>query len=208
MNPNTGRLAVAESAHSLCGAKRLGKARSDEAAESDQRPRAVPAATLLAIASAFPFAFLYEGAFSGGKCLALKAAGNTGPAWQPPFGHAIPNWDFEIAEKPAPGQYRYLQFAWKALSKETKGMSLLLGRAWPGGGYNLFAGEHDWKEGVVASKKIADAPPSDWQIVTVDLWEMHKKPLRIQALSLAALGGGAAFDRIRLARSLEDLRGK
>ena len=85
-------------------------------------------------------------------------------------------------------------------------MSLLLGRAWPGGGYNVFAGGHDWKEGAVASKKIADAPPTEWQVVTVDLWEMHKKPMRIQALSLSALGGGAAFDRILLARTPEDLK--
>lgn len=153
-----------------------------------------------------PFAFQYEGAYSGGKCLVLKSAGGTGPAFVAPFGHAVPNWDFEIVEKPGPGQYRYLQFAWKALSKETKGMSLLLGRAWPGGGYNLFAGDHDWKEGVLASRKIADAPPTEWQVVTVDLWELYGKEVRVQALSLSAFGGGAAFDRIELARTREDLK--
>ena len=58
----------------------------------------------------------------------------------------------------------------------------------------------------VASKKIAEAPPMDWQVVTVDLWDLHKKPMRIQALSLSALGGGAAFDRILLARTAEDLK--
>ena len=43
------------------------------------------------------------------------------PLWTPPFGHAVPNWDFPIAEEPGPGQYRYLQFAWKATSEQTTG---------------------------------------------------------------------------------------
>jgi hypothetical protein len=152
-----------------------------------------------------PFAFQYTGAFSGGKCLALTGEGNTLPNYQPPFGHAVPNWDFEIAEKPGPGQYRYLQFAWKALSPKTTGIAVLLGPAWPGGGVNVVAGRYDWREGVIATKQAADTPPADWQVVRVDLWDLARKPLRIQALGLAAAGGGAAFDQLMLGRTLEDL---
>jgi hypothetical protein len=151
-----------------------------------------------------PFAFQDSGAFSGGKCLALTAEGNTLPGWQPPFGHAVPNWDFEIAEKPGPGQYRYLQFAWKALSPQTTGMSLLLGRAWPGGGFNIVAGDYDWREGVIATKRAVERPPAEWQVVRVDLWELSRKAVRVQALGLGAKGGGAAFDQVLLGRTPED----
>jgi outer membrane protein assembly factor BamB len=152
-----------------------------------------------------PFAFRYEGAFSGGKCLALTAEGNTVPAWQPPFGHAVPNWDFEIAEKPGPGQYRYLQFAWKGLSPKTTGMSLLVGRAWPGGALNIATGRYQWPEGVLATRQVSDKIPMEWEVVRVDLWDLYKKPLRIQALGLGTTGGGAAFDQILLGRTPEDL---
>jgi hypothetical protein len=153
-----------------------------------------------------PFGFKYGGAFSGGKCLELSSAGETGPAWQPPFGHAIPNWDFEIAENPKPGQYRYLQFAWKAASDKTTGMGLLLGRAWPGGGIAAIAGDVKWKEGVIVEVKLAGKLPTEWTTVRIDLWAAAKgKPPRIQALSLMVNGGGALFDQIVLSRSLEDL---
>jgi outer membrane protein assembly factor BamB len=152
-----------------------------------------------------PFAFQYAGAFSGGKCLALTTEGNTLPNYLPPFGHCVPNWDFEIAEKPGPGQYRYLQFAWKALSPKTTGVALLVGPAWPGGGVNVVAGRYDWHEGVIATKQTAEKPPADWEVVRVDLWQLARKPLRIQALGLAAAGGGAAFDQLLLGRTLEDL---
>jgi hypothetical protein len=149
--------------------------------------------------------FRYTDAFSGGKCLELKKAGDCAPEWRPPFGHAVPNWDFEIAEKPAAGQYRYLRFAWKATSMETTGMSLLLGRAWPGGGVAVSVGDVKWSEGVLAEKRVPGKPPTQWREETIDLWEITKgKPPRIQALNLRTTGGGALFDRIILMRSLSE----
>jgi hypothetical protein len=152
-----------------------------------------------------PFAFQPTRAYSGGKCLTLAGEGNVLPTWRPPFGHAVPNWDFEIVEDPKPGQYRYLQFAWKATSDRTTGMSLLVGRAWPGGGVAVNAGKYDWKEGVIATKQMADRPPTEWQVVRVDLWALTKKPLRIQALGLGTAGGGVLFDQILLGRSEVEL---
>jgi WD40 repeat protein len=153
-----------------------------------------------------PFGFKYGGAFSGGKCLELSSSGETGPAWQPPFGHAIPNWDFEIAEDPKPGQYRYLQFSWKATSDKTTGIGLLLGRAWPGGGVAVISGDVKWKEGVIVEHKLDGKPPTEWTTVRVDLWALTKgKPPRVQALSLMATGGGALYDQIVLSRTMEDL---
>jgi hypothetical protein len=153
-----------------------------------------------------PFGFRYGGAYSGGKCLELSATGETGPAWQPPFGHAVPNWDFEIAEDPKPGQYRYLQFAWKATTDKTTGIGLLLGRAWPGGGIAVLTGDAKWKEGVIVEHKLDGNPPTEWTTVRVDLWALTKgKPPRIQCLSLMANGGGALFDQIVLGRTTADL---
>jgi hypothetical protein len=153
-----------------------------------------------------PFAIKYGGAYSGGKCLELSSAGETGPAWLPPFGHAVPNWDFEIAEEPKAGQYRYLQFAWRANSDKSTGMGLLLGRAWPGGGVAVVAGDARWKEGVIVEHKIDGKLPTEWTNVRVDLWALTKgKPPRIQALSLMATGGGAQFDQIVLGRTTADL---
>jgi len=154
-----------------------------------------------------PFIFKYDDAYRGGKSLALTKEGTAGPDWNPSFGHAIPNWDFEIAEHPQPGQYRWLQFAWKALSPQTTGMALLIGGPWPSGGYNIVAGNQHWNEGVLAEKQITATPPQQWQVVRVDLWDLYQKPMRIQSMSLIAVGGGAAFDQIVLGRDEGDLPG-
>jgi hypothetical protein len=149
--------------------------------------------------------FRYTDAFSGSKRLENQQEGMYAPEWRPPFGHAVPNWDFEIAEKPGPGQYRYLRFAWKAASEGTTGMSQMLGRAWPGGGVAVSVGDVKWMEGVVAEKRLAGKPPTTWREETIDLWEAMKgKPPRTQALCLHARGGGALFDRIVLTRRLTD----
>ncbi len=148
--------------------------------------------------------FTYDGAYSGTKCLQLAADKSAVPTWQPPFGHRVPNWDFEIVEKPEPGQYRYLEFAWRALAPDTKGMTLRLAQA-HFGGVALCAGQETEFEGA-AVKRLADSPPRDWQVVRVDLWELFKRPTRIGSLSLGARGGPAAFDRIRLARTEQDLQ--
>jgi hypothetical protein len=153
-----------------------------------------------------PFGFRYGGAYSGGKCLELTAAGETVPEFRPPFGHAVPNWDIEIAEHPKAGQYRYLQFAWKATSDKTTGMGLLLGREWPGGGAAVVVGDAGWKEGVLAEHRLDGKPPAGWTTVRVDLWELTKGKLsRVRALNLVATGGGALFDQIVLARTPADL---
>jgi outer membrane protein assembly factor BamB len=152
-----------------------------------------------------PFEMARDDAFSGGLAIALRSPGTSVPAFQPPFGHALPNWDFPIAEHPTPGQYRWLQFAWKALPGTT-GMSLWVGDAWPGAGYAIVAGDPGPRPGAVATWKDPSAPPADWAKVRVDLWSLyHAKAIPIRALELAAVGGGALFDQILLARTEADL---
>ncbi len=146
-----------------------------------------------------------SGAYAGGKCLALTDEGVVLPNWIPPFGHAVPNWDFEVAENPAPGQFRYLQFAWKAASARTTGMSLLLGRSYPSGGVAVIAGKYDWKEGVIAAESVSPRPSAGWQVVRIDLFKLAKRPLRVQSIVLGSAGDGACFDQILLGRTPEDL---
>jgi hypothetical protein len=151
-----------------------------------------------------PLSFKFEGACSGGRCLWLSANGKAVAPYQPPFGHVLPNWDFEIAEKPQPGQYRWLQFSWKAQSPEAKGISLCLWGAQYGERALFHAGEPMKEEGTV-QRKIAETPPQKWENVRVDLWDFYKKPVRIRSMSLGCVGGPVAYDRILLAREEKDL---
>jgi len=126
------------------------------------------------------------------------------PRLQPVFGHALPNWDFEIAEKLRPGQYRYLQFAWRAGSPATRGITLRVDSNSYGHQVRCFAGESQAEDGT-RPKKIADAPPREWQLVRVDLWEVLQSSVHIRGLDLASRGGPAAFDQILLGRTANDL---
>jgi RNA polymerase sigma factor (sigma-70 family) len=149
--------------------------------------------------------FKLDAAYSGGRCLSLAGNRKVAPLYQPPFGHFIANWDFEIVEKPQPGQYRWLQFAWKAASGKTRGLTLGVGgEGAPNTGFHAGEPVEVWPG--AAARKVADAPPADWKVERVDLWEAFgKKPGRVQALFLGAAGDGALFDQIALGRSPQDL---
>jgi hypothetical protein len=128
------------------------------------------------------------GAFAGSHYFTLDPGkgkeANAAPAWQPPFGHEVPHWDFEVAEKPGPGQYRFLQFACKALAKGAVKVKLS-----------------------VAGVETAHSPGGEWQVYRVDLWRAGKgRPLRVRDLRVWCEGGPAAFDRVLLARSEDDLK--
>jgi len=151
------------------------------------------------------FDFQTDQGASGSLFAVLKAEGNAGPSFAPVFGHSVPNWAFTVVETPEkPGEIRWLEFAWKAMSPQTRGMSLQLGRR---GGLTFSAGEATPFEGASALKR-ADAPPADWTVERVDLWSIvkqAKQPFWIGSIGLGAVGGGAAFDRIRLAKTEQDL---
>jgi hypothetical protein len=152
----------------------------------------------------YPFAFRYDDAAAGGKCLSLTRAGTTTAHWRPPFGYVLPNWDFEIVEHPErPGQYRWLEFAWKAASSDTRGVTLRVGPH-HGAGVALSAGEATAFESAIAIEQ-SPRPPERWETVRVDLWKLHGQPFSIRSLSLGSVGGGALFDRLRLGRTEMDL---
>jgi hypothetical protein len=123
--------------------------------------------------------FKLEGAYRGGRCLAIRGDAGASPVWQPPFGHVIPNWDFEIAERPREGQYRFLSFAWQAASERTRGVSLQL--VGPQGGVKLSAGEpRRFSDTDPKATSLAAGPPREWRVEIVDLYALAKKPFRIQ----------------------------
>jgi hypothetical protein len=170
--------------------------------------------------------FVRGDAFSGGSYLRVEADRFIHPSYQGPFGHAIPNWDFKIVENPQkPGEYRWLQFAYKALAPQTRGVTLRIGQEWPGGGIIADMGEpFKLDEGVWVRKHIPDQSSSDgltgklsteWTVVRLDLWsalreskqwaQAKEKPFCIRCIDMGAVGGPAGFDQILLGRTALDL---
>jgi outer membrane protein assembly factor BamB len=147
-------------------------------------------------------------AYSGGHRLRIPGEGATGTAHIPPYGHALPLWDFEIVENPQPGQYRYLSIAWRADAPETKGLSLRIDGVSEAGpvAARIVVGERPAESTNPPEKKLGDTPPQQWQVVTVDLWELLKRPSRLRYFRVATAGGGGSFDRILLGRTEEDVR--
>lgn len=151
------------------------------------------------------------GAAVGTRCLRLKRAVERYPTSRAPFGHAMHDWDFRIVENPsAPGQYRYLQFAWKALSLRTTGISVRVGPAKSAPIFSVSVGDSHWPpQTSMVEKRIEGPVPLDWTVVRVDLWTFTAGAVKvIDQLALRSNGDGALFDQIVLARtegSLPDL---
>lgn len=167
-----------------------------------KRPRAVLFDDSDIFKNIYPYAdrwsFQLNGAYSGGRFWQVNANQTIAPTFLPPYGHMVPTWNFEIAENPQPGQYRWLQFAVKGLSPEAKGAAVFFG------GYRIHVGDPG-TEANGAPYKAAEALTQDWQTVRVDLWSLYKKPTNIQTLYLSAIGGPVGFDQIVLGRTEADL---
>ncbi len=97
----------------------------------------------------------------------------------------VAHWSFAIREQPQGGEYRYLQFATKALSPQTTRVTLT----------------------VVGAKPIVVEKPSEqWATTRVDLLPLlGGKPATITSINFGAEGGPAAFDQVLLGRTLKDL---
>jgi len=146
--------------------------------------------------------FDLKSAKSGNRSLVLEANKRVDPQYRERFDHTIPNWDFEIVENPKDGQYRYAQFAWKSGDGKATGVSITFTAA-ENKSVTLHAGAIRDARGTV--EKVADAIPSDWTVVRVDLWKLFGGPVRIQAMSLGSVGGAVCFDEILLGKTEEAL---
>jgi len=120
---------------------------------------------------------------------------------QAPYGHAVPNWDFEIVENPKPGQYRWLQWAWKAASPATKAMTFTLG----GGHDQAVASFYVGPDTPERTVKLADTVPAEWKVERVDLWKAFGRDGRVNSFIIIAPGGNMLMDQILLGATEKDL---
>jgi hypothetical protein len=117
------------------------------------------------------------------------------------FSPDVMGWDFPIVERPKPGEYRYLRFAWKKVG-EGPLMIQFHTRGTPADWVVRYhtGGNPPWP-----AKVVADAAPADWAVVTRDLFA------DFGALTLGGVaftpytGGDGLFDHILLGRTVADL---
>ncbi|WP_020474784.1 hypothetical protein [Zavarzinella formosa] len=142
----------------------------------------------------------------GGKIEAIKTdvfAGKVSLRVAPiqRFSPKLKGWDFPIVQKPGPGEYRLVRFAWKK-SANTSVMIQFCSQDidW---GHRYFSGPNppDWP-----AKQLSSESPREWVVVTRDLHQdFGTFNLKGIAFSPMAWGGWALFDHVVLGRTLEDL---
>ncbi len=134
------------------------------------------------------------GAWNGGCCLAVQP--------QQAFRAAMPGWGYSIAEKPEPGQYRYLRLAWR---KENGGgimVQLAHNGGWDAATARIHSGPNEFKWNSV---EIERDSPRDWRLATVDLWRAFGSNTTFTGIAFTPMSGGAGlYDAIYLARALDD----
>jgi putative membrane-bound dehydrogenase-like protein len=114
----------------------------------------------------------------------------------------IANWSFRIRENPAPGEYRYMRFAWKAADAKGIMLELAADGHWPSADKPLrryHAGENNtgWQ-----SLEVDSTAPREWTVVTRDLWQ-DVGDFTLTGLAPTAIGGAVYFDRVELLRQIE-----
>lgn len=124
------------------------------------------------------------------------------------FAEQIADWKLPIRERPQQGQYRYLRYAWKKIGGGGAMLEVAREGRWPpanavpapGGRY--VAGPNETGMDAIV---VAAAAPTDWTVVTVDLWK-DLGNCDVTGLSLMASGSGETlFDAMLLGGSIADL---
>lgn len=138
--------------------------------------------------------FIRGEAFTGERCLQVT----------PPqrYSSRIPNWSFRIRERPGPGEYRYLRFAWKSTAAHGVMIELADNGHWPPAAkplrrYHAGRNSTGW-----ASVEASKTPPENWTVVTRDLWKDFGD-FTLTGFAPTAMGGPALFDRLELLREKE-----
>ena len=129
------------------------------------------------------------------------AAGNASLRISPPqrWSLRIPGWQYRIVENPAPGEYRYLRFAWKSCGGQGVMIELAVDGNWPPADkpiWRYYSGQNTtgW-----AARQVAAEAPQQWVEVTCDLWKDFGA-FTLTGIAPTAIGGDALFDRIELLR--------
>lgn len=122
--------------------------------------------------------------FSGAGCIEVLPGQVRGFAPQP----------IAIAARPAPGQFRFVRFAWKQSAGD--GILVVL-RTRKNEGFCYYAGVPDPR--VPQAIEISPSLPSTWQMVTRDVYADFG-PLEIASINLRPFGAGTArFDLLAFA---------
>ncbi|HVC95724.1 MAG TPA: PVC-type heme-binding CxxCH protein [Pirellulales bacterium] len=140
------------------------------------------------------------------------------------FSPRILDWQFHIVEYPDTNDraatnrnesntsplpsptFRYLRFAWKSVGAQGVMFELAADGHWPPADKPLrryYSGRNSsgW-----AATEVSPDVPTEWTVVTVDLWKDFGE-FTLTGIAPTALEGPALFDKIELLRSLEDRPG-
>jgi hypothetical protein len=105
-------------------------------------------------------------------------------------------------EKPRPGEYRYLRFAWKRPEGNGVMVQLAVSGGTDWGRY--FAGQNT--VGFYPALQVSPQPPREWEVVTRDLFaDFGRMPFTLTGFSFTGMDGVALFDHVYLGRTLDDL---
>ena len=120
-------------------------------------------------------------------------------------GVKIPGWNFLIREQPKPGEFRFLRLAWKKRGEGSVMVELASNGNWPDAKVakgRYFAGTNStgW-----AAIPVAPVAPTDWTVVTVDLWKDIGEFTLTGIAPTCDLGQEAFFDSILLGPSIASL---
>ena len=111
----------------------------------------------------------------------------------------IPGWNYRIVEKPLPGQYRYVRWAWKADGCAGTMVQFHIETGWS---VRYCAGNNDPGWG---TQFVAPDPPAGWVVVTRDLFADFGE-CTVTGIAMAAFRGKAAyFDHVYFGRTVDDL---
>ncbi len=151
----------------------------------------------------FP-SLLNEGGGTATLVASDKFCGTAALAITPPqrFSGRIAGWNHRIVERPQPGEYRYLRFAWKAPQAQGVMLELAADGEWPSPDAPVrryFAGRNTtgWQ-----ARPISSQTPHAWTVATVDLWK-DCGPFTLTGIAPTAMGGPAFFDCIQLLPAID-----
>lgn len=114
----------------------------------------------------------------------------------------LKGWSFPVVEKPGPGQYRYIRFAWKKSGGAGIMLQLCAVNQPSGWEHRYVAGQQSvpW-----AALNIAPKAPDKWEVVTRDLFKDFGT-FTLTGIAFTPMDGTAGYyDHIYLGRSAEDL---
>ena len=147
---------------------------------------------------------LVEGGGTARIATQSKYYGSSALRVTPPqrYSARIKGWNFHIREKPGPGEYRYLQLAWKTDGAKGVMIELADNGKWPPAEKPLrryYSGQNTTKW---QATQISPKAPQKWTVITRDLWRDFGE-FTLTGIAPTAMDGPVRFDRIELLRAIE-----